>query len=317
MKVLIRVLVIFVMVACSSQAQNIQESNKEKAMSKENWKVLNQEEARVILNKGTEYPNTGVYNDNKDDGVYHCKQCHVPLFSSKDKFDSGSGWPSFDDMLDSAVTEVLDADGRRSEIVCSNCEGHLGHVFKGESMTAKSTRHCVNSVSLSFVPAKGNVKKETAYFASGCFWGTEYYLQQLDGVLSTDVGYMGGTVKNPSYKEVCTGKTGHAELVKVVFDSNSVSYLTLAKLFFETHDPTQVNRQGPDIGTQYRSEVFYTSESQKKIAEDLVSELEVKGFDVATKITAASDFWKGEAYHQDYYQGNGGIPYCHSYQKKF
>ncbi|MFT6716658.1 MAG: peptide methionine sulfoxide reductase msrA/msrB [Saprospiraceae bacterium] len=317
MRILLGLLIIFGIVACSSQAQNTNTLHKGKTMDEKNWKLLSNEETRVIINKGTEYPFTGEYNDNKENGVYQCKQCHVSLFSSKDKFDSGSGWPSFDDAIEGAVKEIVDADGKRSEIVCANCEGHLGHVFKGEEMTSKSTRHCVNSISLEFMPDESNVKKDTAYFASGCFWGTEYYLQQLEGVLSTDVGYMGGHVKNPSYKEVCTGKTGHAEVVKVVFAPDSVSYKDLAKLFFETHDPTQVNRQGPDIGTQYRSEVFYTSESQKEIAAELVAELSIKGLVIATKITEAPVFWKGETYHQDYYQGNGGRPYCHSYQKKF
>jgi peptide methionine sulfoxide reductase msrA/msrB len=317
MRIVLGLFIIFGLTACSSKAQNVNTHKKQQTMSQNNWKDLNQEESRVIINKGTEYPFTGEYNDNKDSGIYHCKQCHNALFTSQDKFDSGSGWPSFDDAIEGAVKEVLDNDGKRSEIVCSNCEGHLGHVFKGEEMTSKSTRHCVNSISLDFVGAEGNVKKDTAYFGSGCFWGTEYYLQQLKGVVSTDVGYMGGHVKNPSYKEVCTGKTGHAEVVKVVFDTDSVSYKELATLFFETHDPTQVDGQGPDIGTQYRSEVFYTSDDQKTVIDDLISILTTKGYDVATKLTKAPVFWEGEGYHQDYYQGNGGRPYCHSYKKLF
>ncbi|MFL5729177.1 MAG: peptide-methionine (S)-S-oxide reductase MsrA, partial [Cytophagaceae bacterium] len=168
-----------------------------------------------------------------------------------------------------------------------------------------------------FIPAGQEVKTDTAIFASGCFWGTEYYLQQAKGVISTDVGYTGGTKENPTYKEVCTGRTGHAEAVQVIFDPSKTSYEELAKLFFETHDPTQRNGQGPDIGTQYRSAIFYRNEEQKKTAEALIATLKKKGYDVATEVTKAGTFWKGENYHQNYYENNGSSPYCHIYKKKF
>ena len=157
-----------------------------------------------------------------------------------------------------------------------------------------------------------------ALFASGCYWGTEYYMQQAEGVISTTVGYTGGHVANPTYREVCTGTTGHAETVEVVYDPELTDFETLARLFFETHDPTQVNRQGPDIGTQYRSALFYLDEEQKNIAEKLVKELEEKGYDVATEITEAGPFYQEQKdYHQDYYQKTGGTPYCHAYTKRF
>lgn len=157
-----------------------------------------------------------------------------------------------------------------------------------------------------------------ALFASGCYWGTEYYLQQAEGVIETTVGYCGGTVANPSYEAVCTGRTGHAETVEVVYDPEVIDFETLAKLFFETHDPTQVNRQGPDIGTQYRSAVFYLDEKQKEIAERLVAQLEAKGYDIATEISPASTFYPEQKdYHHDYYQKRGGTPYCHKYTARF
>lgn len=157
-----------------------------------------------------------------------------------------------------------------------------------------------------------------ALFASGCYWGTEYYLQQAEGVIETHVGYAGGHVANPSYKEVCTGRTGHAETVEVVYDPEKTDYETLARLFFETHDPTQVDRQGPDIGTQYRSAIFYLNDEQKAVAEKLVGLLKEKGYDVATEITGGATFYRErEEYHHDYYQKKGGAPYCHMYTKKF
>ncbi len=280
------------------------------------YNKLTEFEEFVIINKGTEQAFTGKYNDHKEKGIYTCKQCGTKLFKSEHKFNSKCGWPSFDDEIEGTVKRVPDKDGRRTEIVCANCSGHLGHVFKGEEYTDKNLRHCVNSVSINFTPSIDKKKIDTAVFASGCFWGTEFYLKKLKGVISTSVGYIGGFKQNPTYKEVCSGTTGHAEAVEVIFDSKIVSYEEIAKLFFETHDPTQLNRQGPDIGEQYRSEIFYFNETQKKIAENLINILKKKGYNVVTKLSKASKFWIGEDYHQDYYDGRGK-PYCHVYKKKF
>lgn len=292
------------------------------------YNKLTPEEERVILHKGTEMPYTGEYTDNKSAGTYICRRCNAPLYKSEDKFDSHCGWPSFDDEIQGAVKRVPDKDGMRTEIICNNCGAHLGHVFMGEGFTDKNTRHCVNSISMKFVPASetsSDTKNsaatqdgyQTAIFASGCFWGTEYYMQRAKGVISTEVGYIGGWKENPTYKEVCSGNTGHAEAVKITYDPKLISYEDLAKLFFETHDPTQVNRQGPDIGEQYRTEVFYEDDSQKEIAEMLIKQLQDKGYNVATKVTKAGTFWSAEKYHQDYYNNTGGTPYCHVYKKKF
>jgi peptide methionine sulfoxide reductase msrA/msrB len=158
---------------------------------------------------------------------------------------------------------------------------------------------------------------ETAIFAGGCFWGVEYYLQRIDGVKSTEVGYIGGDTINPTYKDVCSHTTGPAEAVRSIFDPKKVSFETLLKHFFELHDPTQHDRQGPDVGTQYRSEVFYTTSEQKKIAEKIISLLRELGYDVATKISLATTFWEAENYHQDYYNKKESLPYCHGYVKRF
>jgi len=165
--------------------------------------------------------------------------------------------------------------------------------------------------------ATGAAPTETAIFASGCFWGTEYMFQKEDGVLDTQVGYTGGSIPNPTYQQVCTGATGHAEALQVTYDPTKTNYEKLARLFFETHDPTQVNGQGPDIGEQYRSAIFYKSEEQKGVAEKLIGILKDKGLKIATQVVPAKIFYPAENYHQSYYQKNGKLPYCHSYRKLF
>ena len=159
---------------------------------------------------------------------------------------------------------------------------------------------------------------DTAVFASGCFWGTEYWFAEADGVIATQVGYAGGQVAHPSYKQVCTGQTGHAESVLVIFDPQTTNYENLVKLFFETHDPSQVDRQGPDIGSQYRSVIFYRDEQQKNIAEKYRDILIADGISVATRIEPLTEFYpEKDMAHQKYYEKKQGTPYCHFYQKKF
>ena len=279
-------------------------------------KELTDEEKRVIIHKGTERPFTGKFYDFNEKGTYICKQCGAELYHSSFKFDSSCGWPSFDDEIKGAIKRVPDADGRRTEIVCSNCGAHLGHVFVGEGFTSKNTRHCVNSISMEFIPDK-KIEKETAIFAGGCFWGVEYYMEKLPGVISVESGYIGGSKDNPTYEEVCTKTTGHAEAVRIVFDPSKTDFETLAKQFFEIHDPTQIDRQGPDVGSQYRSEIFYTTPEQKKITEKLINQLKGKGYKVVTQVTPASTFWPAETYHQNYYSNKGTLPYCHGYTKRF
>ncbi len=292
------------------------------------YNKLTAEEERVILHKGTERPFTGQYTDHEAAGTYLCKRCDAPLYRSEDKFHSGCGWPSFDDEIPGAVKRILDADGMRTEIVCASCGGHLGHVFLGEGFTDKNTRHCVNSISMKFVPAgealpssAGGagpaVKKANAWFAGGCFWGVEHYFEKAEGVAAAISGYMGGHVQNPAYQQVCTGTTGHYETVQVIYDPSRTSYETLARLFFEIHDPTQSDGQGPDIGEQYHSVVFYSTPEEKETAEKLIGILKEKGYKVVTEVKPVSTFWEAEGYHQDYYAHRGKTPYCHFYTKRF
>ena len=315
MKTNISLIIICVLLFFSQSACNQQ-------IKKMKYNPLTPQEQAVILHKATERPFTGEYDTLFEKGTYVCKQCDAPLYRSEDKFDGHCGWPSFDDEIKGAIKHIPDADGQRTEIVCANCGAHLGHVFIGEHLTSKNTRFCVNSISMKFIPAaEQNVTQdkthETAYFASGCFWGTQYYLMKAKGVISTTVGYMGGHTKNPTYKEVCSGETGHVETTEVVFDNTKTTYDDMVKLYYETHDFTQVGGQGPDIGDQYRSVIFYASETQKKIAEKYIAILTAKGYKVATLLRPAPEFWKAEDYHQEYYEKKHESPYCHIYRKIF
>jgi peptide methionine sulfoxide reductase msrA/msrB len=275
---------------------------------------LTQEEQNVVLDGGTEPPYSGAYADTFAGGIYTCRMCDSALYTSDAKFDSHCGWPSFDTEIQGAVTRRTDADGRRTEILCSSCGAHLGHVFAGEGFTETDTRHCVNSVSMVFIPEE---RIEKAYFAGGCFWGVEYSFDHTDGVLVARSGYMGGDLTDPEYTDVCSGSTGHAETVEVVFDRSAVSFRELAMLFFEIHDPGQIDRQGADTGTQYRSAVFYTSEQQLSVINELISVLKNSGYSIATEVSPAGSFWQAENRHQNYYDKNGIGSACHVRVSRF
>jgi peptide methionine sulfoxide reductase msrA/msrB len=272
---------------------------------------------KIIVDKGTEFPFTGEYDDIDQAGTYLCRQCGLALFRSQTKFHSGCGWPSFDEEIKGAVIKQADNDGTRIEIVCARCKGHLGHVFQGEQFTNKNTRHCVNAASLDFVPDLTVKDTAEAIFAAGCFWGVEYYFQRLPGVLKTVVGYTGGHKDHPTYNEVCAGNTGHVEAIRVVYDKEECDYETVAKYFFEIHNPIQIDGQGPDRGEQYLSVIFYYDDEQKHIAEKLISQLEKQGIKIATKLLPVSIFWHAEDYHQHYYDKSKKEPYCHRHEKRF
>jgi peptide methionine sulfoxide reductase msrA/msrB len=282
------------------------------------WRKLTPAEERVIVNKGTEQPFSGRFDNFHEAGIYVCRRCGTALYRSADKFDAGCGWPSFDAEIPGAVKRLPDADGKRTEIQCAYCGAHLGHVFTGEKMTARKTRHCVNSISMDFLPQAGLGQHfSRAIFAGGCFWGVEYYLEQATGVVQTVTGYTGGRTQRPTYKEVCRHTTGHAEAVEVFYDPRLTSFEKLTRLFFEIHDPTQLDRQGPDHGNQYRSEIFYVNNEQKEVAEQLIGELKNKGWAVVTRLEPAATFWPAEQYHQHYYQRNGKLPSCHRPEPRF
>jgi peptide methionine sulfoxide reductase msrA/msrB len=275
---------------------------------------LTPEEKRIIEDKGTEATYSGEYEKFFVPGVFTCRRCGALLYRSEDKFDAHCGWPSFDREVAGAVTRMPDTDGTRTEITCARCGAHLGHVFVGEEMTPKNTRHCVNSLSLKFVAKKEmEEKREIAYFGGGCFWCTEAVFKKLKGVLAAAPGYAGGAKDNPTYEEVSSGATGHAEAVRVEFDPAQISYEALLSVFFATHDPTTPNRQGADIGSQYRSLILYDNDLHREIAEKFIRNLEAEKIyaaPIVTELKPLQKFHPAEEYHRDYFAKNPAAAYC-------
>jgi peptide methionine sulfoxide reductase msrA/msrB len=308
-----------------NQRAQIKESPMVKKVVKSDgqWKeTLTPEEYRVLRQSGTERPFTGEYNGFFEKGTYVCAACGAPLFSSEMKYEHGTGWPSFKAPLDERRIELRNDYSllmKRTEVRCAACGSHLGHVFDdGPAPTRK--HYCINSTALDFKPALSPeatnsqedrprpdkiLKTETATFAAGCFWGVEDKFRQVKGVISTRVGYTGGNVENPTYSQVCSDTTGHAESVEIVFDPSILSYNELLQDFFRFHDPTQVDRQGPDVGEQYRSAIFYRNDQQKEAALKMIERLEKLGKyrrKIATLVLPASKFYQAEEYHQQYYK---------------
>ncbi len=271
----------------------------------------------IICDKATEAPNTRDGHESITQGSYLCRRCGLALFRAHSQFHAGCGWPSFDDDLSDTVKQAPDADGRRMEILCSRCDGHLGHVFIGEQFTPKNRRYCVNSASIDFVHDDSVKDSEETIVAGGCFWGVDYYLKQIPGVLKVEVGYCGGMVVNPTYHDVCSGQTGHYEAARVLFDTSITDYQAVLKRFFEIHDPTQHSGQGPDLGPQYKSAVFYYNQTQKEQAEKLIQTLRKNGYEVATRLLVMQPFWRAETGHQDYYSKHEKVPYCHQPVSRF
>lgn len=322
MKSFIYIICLFFVVACNAQSTSTSKTEpkqENKSTTEMKFNVLTDAEKRVILNKGTEYPGTSEFTDSEAKGIYICKQCNQPLYTSETKFNSHCGWPSFDDEIDGAVIRGRDADGRRTEIVCSNCQGHLGHVFEGEMMTPKNTRHCVNGISMNFVEGGEDLpaviqegpmdmtNMDTATFGAGCFWCVEVLFEKLKGVSHVESGYAGGKLKNPTYKMVSQGTTGSVEVAQIIFDPNIITYKKLVDIFFHVHDPTTLNRQGADKGTQYRSVIFYHNDEQKAIAKEVMQRIDASDLwedPIVTAVESIYNYSTAENYHQNYYNLN-------------
>lgn len=313
--------------------------------SDEEWKqMLTPEQYYILREKGTEKPFSGKLLLNKEKGIYTCSACRNPLFTSDGKFDSNCGWPSFDREIKAGNIKIADDRSHgmtRTEIMCAKCGGHLGHIFK-DGPTETGKRYCVNSISLEFVPENAlkpikststvalsatktkqpDYKKkpqteksqlETITLGGGCFWCVEAIYRGLRGVLSVESGYAGGETVNPTYKQVSSGTTKHAEVVQIVFDKKQTNLTEMLNVFFTVHDPTTLNQQGPDIGTQYRSVIFFRDDNQKKVAKHIIDELQrekVYNKHITTIVEPFTVFYKAEGYHQNYYQNNKEQPYC-------
>ena len=289
---------------------------------------LTPEQYEVTQCAATERPYVNAYDQEFRPGIYVDVVTGQPLFSSTDKYDVGCGWPAFTRPInDNLIDEHIDrSHGMERVEVRSHVGGtHLGHVFEDGPTETGGLRYCVNSASLRFVPrermqAEGygeylpllaDTRRKEIYLAGGCFWGAEHYFRQIDGVTLTEVGYANANVPNPTYEEVCSGTTGAAETVRVVYDPDKVGLRFLLEMYFRAIDPTSLNRQGNDRGTQYRVGIYYVDKADESVAREVMADQQRHiARPIVVELRPLANFYKAEAYHQDYLNKNPG-GYCH------
>ena len=274
------------------------------------WKaILTAEQYRITRQQGTESPHSSDMCSHFEPGIYSCVCCKTKLFDGSEKFESGTGWPSFTQPLKAnLINYVKDtAHGMvRIEATCNTCDAHLGHVFP-DGPEPSGLRYCLNAEALERVTET----EKKAIFGGGCYWCTDAVFTEVKGVLNIRSGFTGGSIANPTYREVCSGRTGHAEVIEITYDPEVISYKELLEIHMLTHDPTTLNRQGGDVGTQYRSGIYYKTEEEKQRAEEVIKELEDSFPDnIVTEIKPLDVFYEAQEEHQDYYANNSEAPYC-------
>jgi peptide methionine sulfoxide reductase msrA/msrB len=321
------ILFLFSILSLNLNAEDFKKPSKEELKKK-----LTPQQYSCTQEEGTEPPFHNAYWNNHEAGIYVDVVSGEALFSSLDKFDSGTGWPSFTKPIEdnTVVTKTDKSVGlTRTEVRSKSADSHLGHVFDDGPKDKGGLRYCINSASLKFIPynemkdkgygkylylfaqAKG---QQIALISGGCFWGVQELMRKRPGVIYSEVGYTGGDPAKGSYDDVHLGNTGHAEAVRIIFDPKVTSYADILLYFFNIHDPTTLDRQGNDVGSQYRSEIFYLNDSQKEIAKQIIARVDKSkkwGKPVVTKLSQAKQFVRGEESHQDYLQKHPGGYTCH------
>ena len=271
--------------------------------------MLTPEQYQITRQKGTERPFSSGMCSQFEPGLYVCVCCDTLLFDASHKFESGTGWPSFTRPIrDNAIAYHADLSHgmTRIETTCNTCGAHLGHVFQ-DGPPPSGLRYCMNAIALK----KMDAAYEKATFGGGCFWCTEAVFQQLEGVHNVVSGYSGGIVPDPTYEQVCTGTTGHAEVVQVTFNPKEISYDDLLRIHMSTHDPTTLNYQGGDHGTQYRSIILSHNPEQENSARKIIAEMQPHfENEIVTEVQPFRDFYQAEDYHQNYFNKKPEQPYC-------